>query len=574
MELFRKKNTATYIFFPIYNSNGDFLSGAAGLDSETTNWADGSAPGSFADCTNEATEVGTTGWYYLSLTAGEMNFDYIAIQVKTTTTGAKTRPIIIQTKLKTDLDAIAGYIDTEITAIYDRIGAPAGASVSADVAAVKAETASIQSDTNDIQTRLPAALVSGRIDASVGAVAANAITATAIATGAITAAKFAAGAIDAAAIADGAIDAGALAADAITAAKLAADVTTELQSGLATAAALDAVDNFIDTEVAAIKAVTDKLDTAVELDGSVYRFTTNALEQAPTGGSAPSAATIADAVWDEARADHATAGSFGQGAASVQGNVTGSIGSLATQAKADVNAEADTALSDVGVTTTVTGRIDAAVTTRAAASVLGSPAGASVSADIASVKSDTAAVKLKTDNLPADPADASDIAAATAAIEADTQDIQSRLPAALVGGRMDASVGAMAANTVTAAAVAADVTTELQSGLATAAALTTVEGKVDTLLTADVAYKKNVAVTAFAFYMELTDGSPGTGLTVAGTISKDGGAFASLGASVSEISAGWYKVNIAQAEMNADEVALKFTATGAKQRNIKIRTQA
>jgi hypothetical protein len=42
------------------------------------------------------------------------------------------------------------------------------------------------------------------------------------------------------------------------------------------------------------------------------------------------------------------------------------------------------------------------------------------------------------------------------AIEADTQDIQSRLPAALVSGRIDASVGAMASDVVTAAAIAAD----------------------------------------------------------------------------------------------------------------------
>lgn len=40
----------------------------------------------------------------------------------------------------------------------------------------------------------------------------------------------------------------------------------------------------VDTEVGAIKAVTDKLDSALELDVSVYRFTTNALENAPTGG--------------------------------------------------------------------------------------------------------------------------------------------------------------------------------------------------------------------------------------------------------------------------------------------------
>ena len=59
-------------------------------------------------------------------------------------------------------------------------------------------------------------------------------------------------------------------------------------------------------------------------------------------------------------------------------------------------------------------------------------------------------------------------------------DIVARLPAALVGGRMDASVGAMAANVMTAAAAAADLTTELQSGLATAAALATVAGYIDT----------------------------------------------------------------------------------------------
>ena len=47
----------------------------------------------------------------------------------------------------------------------------------------------------------------------------------------------------------------------------------DIQSGLATSA-----------QAVSIKGVTDKLDTTVELDGAVYRFTTNALEQAPSGG--------------------------------------------------------------------------------------------------------------------------------------------------------------------------------------------------------------------------------------------------------------------------------------------------
>ncbi len=62
----------------------------------------------------------------------------------------------------------------------------------------------IVGDTNDIQTRLPAALVSGRIDSSVGAMAADVVTASAIA------------------------------ADAIGASELAASAVTEIQSGLST----------------------------------------------------------------------------------------------------------------------------------------------------------------------------------------------------------------------------------------------------------------------------------------------------------------------------------------------------
>jgi hypothetical protein len=84
---------------------------------------------------------------------------------------------------------------------FTRLGAPAGASVSADIAAVKAQTASIQVDTDDIQTRLPAALVSGRIDASVGAMAAGTVTAAAVATDAIDADALATDAVNE--IADG-----------------------------------------------------------------------------------------------------------------------------------------------------------------------------------------------------------------------------------------------------------------------------------------------------------------------------------------------------------------------------------
>jgi len=216
MELVRQKNVATIIVFPIVDADGDLVTGAAGLDSEIDSWADGTAPDGFADCTNEATEIGTTGQYYLSLSQSEMNADYIIIQVKTSTSGAKTQTILIRTMVGDPLNAattddggainvasgvveanavqvsgdataadnLEAYCDgttpqpvntTQIAGsavatgsaqlgvnvvnwkgsaapnmtgdAYARLGAPAGASVSADVAAVKSDTAAVLLDT-------------------------------------------------------------------------------------------------------------------------------------------------------------------------------------------------------------------------------------------------------------------------------------------------------------------------------------------------------------------------------------------------------------------------------------------
>lgn len=60
---------------------------------------------------------------------------------------------------------------------------------------LQAELDGIQADMEDIQTRLPAALVGGRIDASVGAMASGVVTATAIATDALGALELAADAV-------------------------------------------------------------------------------------------------------------------------------------------------------------------------------------------------------------------------------------------------------------------------------------------------------------------------------------------------------------------------------------------
>jgi hypothetical protein len=124
--------------------------------------------------------------------------------------------------------------------------------------------------------------------------------------------------------------------------------------------------------------------------------------------SPPTAATIADAVWDEASGDHLAAGSTGAAL-----NAAGSAGDpwTTTLPGAYTGSQAGKMLADIltDTGTTLQGELDG--------------------------------------------------------IQADTEDIQSRLPAALVSGRIDASVGAMAANVVTASALATDAVGEIADGV-------------------------------------------------------------------------------------------------------------
>ena len=123
------------------------------------------------------------------------------------------------------------------------------------------------------------------------AISAGAITSTGIADGAITSAEIAAGAIISATFAAGAINAAALATDAIASAKISADAVTKIQVGLATSAAVTTIDDFLDTEIAAILALLDdprgepgqgappvNPDLATKID-YLYKFARNRVTQ-------------------------------------------------------------------------------------------------------------------------------------------------------------------------------------------------------------------------------------------------------------------------------------------------------
>jgi len=195
------------------------------------------------------------------------------------------------------------------------------------------------------------------------------------------------------------------------------ELTTELNridvavSSRLASAGYTAPDN---TSIAAVKIVTDKLDSALVLDGSVYQFTSNALENA-TGLDAvalraaiglasanldtqladlPTSGEIATGVWGALVADHTVNDSFGaklliasNPQRSVQ--VTGSH-----HVAADVHEFQPDVLTSNAI---------------AASAITEIQSNLAIEATAQSIKS-------KTDNLPTDPADQSLLAAAIAAI--------------------------------------------------------------------------------------------------------------------------------------------------------------
>jgi hypothetical protein len=99
-----------------------------------------------------------------------------------------------------------------------------------------------------------------------------------------------------------------------SAGKLLSDNLNATVSSRATQTSVDTLTTYVDSEVGAIKIVTDKLDTALELDGAVYRYTTNALEQAPTSGGGGQYAQ------SEYRSDTATTAASDPGAGDMRWN--------------------------------------------------------------------------------------------------------------------------------------------------------------------------------------------------------------------------------------------------------------
>lgn len=113
------KNAAWRVTFTILDADGDPVSGATGLDSEVSKDA-----AAFADCTNEATEIGSSGVYYLDLTNSEMNADTVAIRVQTSSSGAKTTLLVAYPQEADDIRASVTHWAGSAVASPDTAGHP------------------------------------------------------------------------------------------------------------------------------------------------------------------------------------------------------------------------------------------------------------------------------------------------------------------------------------------------------------------------------------------------------------------------------------------------------------------
>lgn len=209
------------------------------------------------------------------------------------------------TTLPGALATIAGYVDTEVAAIKAKTDnlpaspAAVGSAMTLTAAYDAAKTAASQTSVDDLPTNAELAAAVGPLATASSIAALNDLDSTEVQ--AAAAAALAAYDPPTKTEMDNGLaalnDLDATAVQAAAAAALAAydpPTKAELDSAvapLATAAALDAVDNYVDTEVAAIKAVTDKLDTTLVQDGAVYDFTAAALAAAPSssGGDATAA---------------------------------------------------------------------------------------------------------------------------------------------------------------------------------------------------------------------------------------------------------------------------------------------
>lgn len=143
MEIFLKKNEATEIAFPMIDSASpeSFKTGVSPAD--TAYYKDGAGAWTALAITDTATEIGSTGMYQISLTAGEINHDYVII--KFAVAGTADQMLSIKT-FANDIDDVDTVVDA-IQAVTTNL--PNGGALT-----------DIDTGINNIEAKLPAGTIS------------------------------------------------------------------------------------------------------------------------------------------------------------------------------------------------------------------------------------------------------------------------------------------------------------------------------------------------------------------------------------------------------------------------------
>jgi len=262
-----KKGAAFTLYFTLYKNDGTVIANpgtmtrAVSIDGGAVDTTPANA------ITEEDTTYGQISWV---LSADEMNGDAIWVYAKDDTAGCVPFTATLYTAAQT------------LDEVYSRIGAPAGASIAADLV-------TIDNFVDDLESRLTAARA-GYLDA--------------LNTG-VPVASIANGAVTAAAVATGAIDADAIAADAVT--EIQSGLSTLNAAGIRTAVGLASAD--LDTQLAALPTDAD-VETAAGAALATYDPPTKAEMDSALAGLA-SDTDVADAVWDELLSGHTSAGTAG-----------------------------------------------------------------------------------------------------------------------------------------------------------------------------------------------------------------------------------------------------------------------
>jgi len=438
------KNTAYRVTFPIYDADGDLVTGATGLDSEVSKDA-----GTFADCTNEATEIATSsGIYYLDLTSTEMNADCVAVIVKTSSSGAKTTVLIMYPQESGDVkatveDYASGKAPLQPTTAGRTLDVTATGAAGIDWGNVENPTTTVNLSGTTISTSQAVASVSGAVGSVTGAV------------GSVT-----------------------------------GNVGGNVVGSVGSISGVTFPTNFAALGINAsghVSRVT-LADTITTYTGNTPQ-TGDAYARIGATGSgltslAPAATALSTATWTATRAGYLD-------------NLSGGAVMLAASYSAPPSAAANAGAVRTELATEL-GRIDVATSTRlASASYSAPPSAGTISTTVWSDVSRTltafgftvstndaasiSAIKAKTDNLPSDPADASDIAAAFSTVNSTLSTIASYVDTevASILAAVDTEVAAIKAKTdnlptspaaagdiPSAATIATQVRTELATELA------------------------------------------------------------------------------------------------------------